>query len=61
MPKIITKQTIIGERGIAWLASVVLDMECLWYPSGKLEAGIDGYIEMREPSTGEALNAIGKL
>ena len=32
-------------------------MECVWYPTG-LEAGIDGYIEIRDPKTGEVSNCI---
>jgi hypothetical protein len=58
MPKIVTRQVLIGERGIIWLAGIVLDMGCLWHPTGKVEAGIDGFIEMRDPTTGQALNSI---
>ena len=32
-------------------------MGCVWYPTGGVEAGIDGFIEFRDPGTGQALNA----
>ena len=36
----------------------VLDMGWPWNPSGVFDAGIDGYIEVRDPTTGAALNSI---
>jgi hypothetical protein len=33
-------------------------MGFLWYPTGSIEAGIDGIIELRDPSTGETFNTV---
>lgn len=38
---------------------IVLEMNFLWHPTNAgLEAGIDGFIEIRDPGTGEATNNI---
>lgn len=50
-PKKIGDSDIIGEGGIAFIHSVVSAMGCLWYPTGGVEAGIDGEIEIRDPVT----------
>ena len=47
-----------GQKGINLIERVVLDMGCSWSPTGALDVGIDGYIELFDPSTGAAL---GKL
>ena len=56
--KIITNQTIIGQQGVALVEKRVLDMGWLWHQTGVFDAGIDGYIELRDPITGAALNSI---
>jgi uncharacterized protein DUF4365 len=56
--KIITNQTIIGQQGVALVEKRVLDMGWLWNQTGVFDAGIDGYIELRDPITGAALNSI---
>lgn len=48
---------ITGDKGIALIHRVVLDMGCIWTPT-KLEAGIDGYIELRDPTSGDVSNCI---
>jgi len=48
---------IIGQRGMAHIESVVLSMGFMFYPTGGVEAGIDGFIELRDPETG----AVGNL
>lgn len=48
---------IIGDKGIALIHRVVLDMGFVWNPTN-LEAGIDGYIEIRDDKTGEVSNCI---
>ena len=47
---------ITGQKGIALIQKAVLGMGCLWHETGGLEAGIDGFIEFRDPTTGEVLN-----
>jgi hypothetical protein len=54
--KRILQTGITGQQGVALVESVVLKMGSIWHPTGGLEAGTDGYIEFRDPATGEMLN-----
>jgi hypothetical protein len=54
--KKISENNIVGELGINLIQKACLDMGFLWHPTG-LEAGIDGYIEIRLAS-GEVTNSI---
>lgn len=56
--KKIHQNSIIGQQGINLVERVVLDMGFLWYPTGAIEAGIDGTIEIRDPITGVVFNSI---
>jgi hypothetical protein len=56
--KKIHKSSIIGQQGVNLVEKVVLDMDFLWYPTGGIEAGIDGLIEIRDPTTGEVFNSV---
>ncbi len=56
--KKIHKNTITGQQGINLIEKIVLEMGFLWYPTGAIEAGIDGTIEIRESATGKVLNTI---
>ena len=47
---------VLGERGIALIASIVNDMAHLWHPTSGLDSGIDGQIELRDSATGEVRN-----
>src|SRR5260370_38311172 len=58
MSKRIGRSDIIGEQGIAHIRRIVLDMEHVFYETGGVEAGIDGYIELRDQNTGEGGNLI---
>lgn len=50
MPKKIPRNNIIGQRGINLIKSFVLEMGRTGHPTtGTLEAGIDGFIELRDP------------
>lgn len=53
--KKISQSDIIGDRGIALIHRIVGEMGFVWTPTG-LEAGIDGYIEIRDPVKGEMTN-----
>ena len=55
--KKILQTDIVGQQGINLIESECLKMGFLWHPTG-LEAGIDGYIEIRNASTGEVTNCI---
>ena len=48
---------IVGQQGINLIEKVCLEMGFLWHPTG-LEAGIDGYIEIRDAQSGEVTNCI---
>lgn len=54
--KKISHSDIIGERGVAHVRKVVAAMGYLFYETGGVEAGIDGFIEIRDPDTGEVAN-----
>jgi hypothetical protein len=56
--KSVSRNSIIGEQGIALIHQRVLEMGYLWYPTGSVEAGIDGLIELRDPTTGVVRNSI---
>jgi hypothetical protein len=54
--KQISQSDIVGELGINLIQKRCLDMGFLWHPTG-LEAGIDGYVEIRL-DTGHVTNCI---
>ena len=58
MSKKIHNNDILGQQGINLIEQIVLDMGFMWYPTGGVEAGIDGTIEIRNPATGEMFNNI---
>jgi len=58
MAKKILNTSITGQLGINLIEKIVLEMGFIWYPSGGLEAGIDGTIEIRNPESGEVTNNI---
>src|SRR6185503_11736461 len=50
-PKTLSSQGLLGQRGINFIERVVLEMGSRWTPSGPNEVGIDGYIELFDPSS----------
>ncbi len=58
MTKKITDSQILGELGETAVKKLVLEMGMIYEHRGRLEAGIDGQIELRDPSTHAPL---GKL
>jgi hypothetical protein len=57
-PKKIHRNSVVGEQGVNLIQRIVLKMGHMWYPTGGVEAGIDGYIEIRDATTGEVTNSI---
>jgi hypothetical protein len=51
--KKIPKAGITGQQGVNLIERVALDMGSLWHSTGGLEAGLDGFIEFRDPATTE--------
>jgi hypothetical protein len=50
-PKTISKEGLSGQLGINLIERIVTEMGSRWIPSGANEVGIDGYIELFDPST----------
>jgi hypothetical protein len=57
MPKKITQQTLTGQAGVNLIEKRVLQMGWIWNATN-IDAGIDGYIEIRDPGTGRATNIV---
>jgi hypothetical protein len=58
MTKTITDSQILGELGETAIKKLVLEMHFIYESRGRLEAGTDGIIELRDPTSGAPL---GKL
>jgi hypothetical protein len=58
MTKRITDSQILGELGETAIKKLVLEMHFIYESRGRLEAGTDGIIELRDPKSGAPL---GKL
>jgi hypothetical protein len=56
-PKRLTREALLGQQGIALIESLVLEMGARWSPSGQMEVGIDGHIELFDNS-GNALSQL---
>ncbi|MBC8869381.1 MAG: DUF4365 domain-containing protein [Planctomycetes bacterium] len=55
--KKITDQQILGEQGVNLIQRIALKMGFTWHPSNQpVEAGIDGWVELRDQETGEVAN-----
>ena len=57
-PKVISDAVMIGQLGVAIVQRILLDMGFLFHATGQLEAGIDGFIELRDSVTGRVSNFI---
>ncbi|NLY01723.1 MAG: DUF4365 domain-containing protein [Rhodopirellula sp.] len=56
--KRITREQILGETAVQFIGRRFLDMGFPWHPSNApLDAGIDGFVEIRDVQSGEATNA----
>src|SRR2546425_7931861 len=56
--KILHQHSVLGQQGVNLIEKIVLRMGYAWHPSGNLETGIDGIIEIRDPVTGQTTNSI---
>ncbi|WP_194482918.1 hypothetical protein [Bradyrhizobium sp. CCBAU 53338] len=50
--KKVVKSDVIGQHGMSLIEGIVL-LEFMFYPTGGVEAEIDGFIELRDAETGE--------
>jgi len=56
--KRITREQILGETAVQFIGRCFLDMGFPWHPTNApLDAGIDGFVEIRDLQSGEATNA----
>lgn len=56
--KRITREQILGETAVQFIGRRFLDMGFPWHPTNApLDAGIDGFVEIRDRQSGEATNA----
>jgi hypothetical protein len=51
--KKISEQQRIGQQGVHLLGARLLSVGLSFHPNGPLDAGIDGFLELRDPDTGE--------
>ncbi|MEZ5901258.1 MAG: DUF4365 domain-containing protein [Hyphomicrobiaceae bacterium] len=58
MGKRITDSQILGELGETAVKKLVLEMKFIYEHRGRLEAGTDGFIELRDPITGAPLGKV---
>ena len=56
--KKISSNDLLGQRGISLIRTIMGEIGFVWYETGAPEAGIDGYIEIRDRQTGEVTNNI---
>ena len=57
--KTIGQRSLLGQQGINLIEKIVLEMGFAWHPTNQsLEVGLDGFIEIRDPTTGEAFNTV---
>jgi hypothetical protein len=57
-PKSLTQQNVRGQQGVNLVEAVVLRMHSRWSPTTALDMGIDGIIELCDPTTREPLNLV---
>jgi len=55
MPKVVTDNQVLGELGETAIKKIVLEAGFIYDNRGRLEAGTDGLIELRDPRSGAPL------
>jgi len=55
-PKQISERTLLGQLGVNIVERTLLEMGLVLYPTGQVEAGIDGFVELRDRNTGVVSN-----
>jgi hypothetical protein len=61
-PKRLTQQQITGPLAVNLVERVLLTMGFPWHPTRQeLEGGIDGFVEIRDPATGDLTNCFLKV
>jgi hypothetical protein len=61
MPKRITNSDLIGKAGVALVTLRLSEMGFLFHETGSVEAGTDGFVELRDPSSGDMLSTVFRV
>ncbi len=59
--KKLTNSDLIGKAGVALVTVRLSEMGFLFHETGSVEAGTDGFVELRDPSSGEMLSTVFRL
>jgi len=59
--KKLTNSDMIGKAGISLVGLRLAEIGFLFHETGAVEAGTDGFVELRDPSSGEMLSTIFRL
>jgi hypothetical protein len=61
VPKKITHSDLIGKAGVALVTLRLSEMGFLFHETGSVEAGTDGFVELRDPGSGEMLSTVFRV
>lgn len=56
--KTLTPQLTLGQRGVNLIEKIVLEMGCRWQQTSTTDVGIDGIVELFDPTTRAALGIV---
>jgi hypothetical protein len=59
--KKITHSEMIGKAGVALVTLRLTEMGFLFHETGSVEAGTDGFVELRDPASGEMLSTVFRV
>jgi hypothetical protein len=59
--KKLSNSDLIGKAGISLVGLRLAEIGFLFHEAGSVEAGTDGFVEVRDPATGEMLSAVFRL
>ena len=61
MAKKLTNSDMIGKAGMSLVGLRLAEIGFLFHETGPVEAGTDGFVELRDPSSGEMLSTVFRL
>jgi hypothetical protein len=59
--KRLTNSDLIGKSGVSLVSLRISEIGFLFHETGSVEAGTDGFVEIRDPSSGDMLSAVFRL
>jgi len=59
--KKLTNSDLIGKAGVSLISLRLAEIGFLFHETGGVEAGTDGFVEVRDPTTGEMLSSVFRL